>query len=152
MAPTLPTKTKYVATSDVTPTVTAKRYSKKEIASMAHCICGEAEGESLLGQIAVGNVIMNRASSWGMSITQVIYQRGQFDGMKSKRKVTDKCRRAAMQVLYYDVMAVPENVLFFANESISTDSKWIKYIRQFHYKTIGNHQFYEQPGKRTRKS
>ena len=47
---------------------------------LARLINGEARGESYLGQVAVGAVIMNRvkSSSFPNSIAGVIYQRGAF--------------------------------------------------------------------------
>ena len=50
---------------------------------LAHLIYGEARGESYIGQVAVGAVIMNRVKSslFPNTISGVIYQRGAFDAV-----------------------------------------------------------------------
>ena len=50
---------------------------------LAHLIYGEARGESYIGQVAVGAVIMNRvkSSSFPNTIAGVIYQKGAFDAV-----------------------------------------------------------------------
>ena len=50
---------------------------------LAHLIYGEARGESYVGQVAVGAVIMNRVKSslFPNTISGVIYQRGAFDAV-----------------------------------------------------------------------
>ena len=50
---------------------------------LAHLIYGEARGESYIGQVAVGAVIMNRVknSSFPNTISGVIYQKGAFDAV-----------------------------------------------------------------------
>ena len=50
---------------------------------LAHLIYGEARGESYIGQVAVGAVIMNRVKSsvFPNTIAGVIYQKGAFDAV-----------------------------------------------------------------------
>ena len=50
---------------------------------LAHLIYGEARGESYVGQVAVGAVIMNRVKSslFPNTISGVIYQKGAFDAV-----------------------------------------------------------------------
>ena len=50
---------------------------------LAHLIYGEARGESYIGQVAVGAVIMNRVRSslFPNTIAGVIYQKGAFDAV-----------------------------------------------------------------------
>lgn len=133
----------YVANSDVTAVVTAKRYSQEELTHMERCICGEAEGEPYEGMIAVGSVVMNRVKNKNSDIITIVNAKRQFDGISSKRKITDKCKKAAREVLFGDKRNVPENVLYFANEKIATDSKWISFIKKYTWKTIGRHTFYK---------
>jgi spore germination cell wall hydrolase CwlJ-like protein len=53
---------------------------KEALWILAQTIFGEARGEPLLGQYAVGHVVLNRASDprWGRSIAAVCLQRYQF--------------------------------------------------------------------------
>ena len=50
---------------------------------LSHLIYGEARGESYVGQVAVGAVIMNRVKSslFPNTISGVIYQKGAFDAV-----------------------------------------------------------------------
>lgn len=58
--------------------------SEEDIYLMASCLMMEANG-TYEGQLAVGNVIVNRVQSghWGDSISDVIYAAGQFPGATS---------------------------------------------------------------------
>lgn len=70
---------------------------------IARMIAAEARGESYIGQVAIGAVIMNRVRhpSFPNTITGVIYQRGAFtaidDGQFYSVSVTDSNRRAAVE-------------------------------------------------------
>ena len=57
--------------------------SSNNVNLLAHLIYGEARGESYIGQVAVGAVIMNRvkSSSFPNTISGVIYQKGAFDAV-----------------------------------------------------------------------
>ncbi len=57
------------------------KYSQEEYLMLARIIHGEARGQSYRGQVAVGNVIMNRVlcrGAWPNSITAVVSAPGQF--------------------------------------------------------------------------
>ena len=57
--------------------------SSSNVNLLSHLIYGEARGESYIGQVAVGAVIMNRVKSslFPNTISGVIYQKGAFDAV-----------------------------------------------------------------------
>ena len=67
--------------------VTAKRktYTEAEKILLAKIIYAESPHEPYEGKLGVGNVVVNRANRKNISIREVIFQRGQFDGVRSKR-------------------------------------------------------------------
>ena len=58
------------------------RYNESDVTVMAKTIWAEARGECLLGQLAVGRVILNRLKSpkvwWGNTIAGICYKDWQF--------------------------------------------------------------------------
>ncbi len=86
--------------------VNAETSEAELLAALIYC---EAGGESYAGQVAVGSVVVNRVNStyFPGSITDVIYQSGQFSPVASGKLAlvlangltTDSCRNAANQVI-----------------------------------------------------
>ena len=94
-------------TPDTSGTPISAQASEAELlAALIYC---EAGGESYAGQVAVGSVVVNRVNStyFPGSITDVIYQSGQFSPVASGKLAlvlangltTDSCRNAANQVI-----------------------------------------------------
>lgn len=110
---------------------------------LARLINGEARGESYLGQVAVGAVVLNRveSSEFPNTISGVIYQKGQFscitDGNFNKAIDKDSTvYKAATEVMNG---ADPTNgALFFYNPK-TAKSKWLFSLKTV--TTIGNHRF-----------
>lgn len=119
--------------------------------SQAECLAGavyfEAKGESLEGQLAVADVVVNRAHSGGRfpsSVCSVVFQPGQFsfvrgngfppiarDGLAWKRAV------AIAHIALGDMWdSKAETALFFHAARVSPN--W----RKTRVATIGNHVFY----------
>lgn len=122
--------TLYIAETMKEVVVTAKRYTKKEIQAAEKCACGEAEGEGLLGQILVVNVIQNRMERRDRSLLQVVYRKDQFDGMKSKRPVTDSCKKAVRMALYEDIRLIPKDIVYFHNPGTATNKKHVNWLER----------------------
>ena len=86
--------------------ISAQASEAELLAALIYC---EAGGESYAGQVAVGSVVVNRVNStyFPSSITDVIYQSGQFSPVASGKLAlvlangltTDSCRNAANQVI-----------------------------------------------------
>lgn len=114
-----------------------------DVVLLAKLINGEAPYESYEGQLAVASVVVNRMIYSGKDLTSVVFQPGQFDGVKSKRfkTWTREQYRIAYKALVARQTNLPESVLFFHNKKASTDTKWVKSLRKYEYKIIGGHTF-----------
>ena len=64
-------------------------YSPEDFDKAVRTVWGEARGEPEDGQRAVASVILNRARSAGMSPTDVVLAKGQFEPWGSKRAQLD---------------------------------------------------------------
>ena len=83
--------------------------SRQEYDLLAALIQCEAGGESYIGQVAVGNVVMNRveSSNHPNTISEVIYAAGQFSPVRngslsrtlSSGNISASCRQAALEAI-----------------------------------------------------
>lgn len=128
------------------PPHASKFYRDDEVLWLSRIISAESRGEPLLGQIAVGSVVLNRVASsqYPNTIYSVIFDRRygvQFspiiDG-SIYNTPTYNCVLAAKICL--EGVRVGEGALFFLRPSTSS-SLWIPTTRKFLY-SIGNHDFY----------
>ena len=76
------------------------KYSQNDIELLAKLIAAEARGESYVGQVAVGAVVLNRVahSSFPDTIAGVIYQKGAFSCVNDSNwsvSATETSRKAA---------------------------------------------------------
>lgn len=108
---------------------------------LACLINGEARGESYIGQVAVGAVVLNRvkSSSFPNTIPEVIYQSGQFDAVTDGQInliPTESCLNAARDAMNgWDPTC---GSLYYWNPD-KTKNNWIKNLAIS--LTIGNHNF-----------
>jgi N-acetylmuramoyl-L-alanine amidase len=123
-----------------------KFYREDEVFWLARIIHAESNGEPLLGQIAVGSVVMNRVKSayYPNTIYGVIFDRKygvQFSPILNGtiyNTPSYSARLAAKICLEgYDVT---DGTFFFLNTRLATSS-WIPRTREYAF-TIGNHDFY----------
>lgn len=123
-----------------------KFYRSDEVFWLARIIHAESRGEALLGQIAVGNVVLNRVRSayYPNTIYGVIFDRKygvQFspviDGTIYNTPGYNATLAAKICLEGYDVS---EGAFFFLNVALATSS-WIPRNREYAF-TIGNHDFY----------
>lgn len=121
-------------------------YNSDDLYWLSRIISAEAAGESLLGQIAVGNVVMNRVASrsYPNTIYGVIFDRKggtQFSpvslGTIYKTPTASSVMAAKICLEGY---SISEDILFFMNPRIAT-SNWISKNRPYAF-SIGNHDFY----------
>jgi N-acetylmuramoyl-L-alanine amidase len=130
--------------SDLTPG--DEFYNPDDLNWLSRIISAEAKGEITDGQIAVGNVVLNRRAhaKYPDTIYDVIFDRRgavQFSPVASgtiKDKPTERSVIAAKLAL--DGANIVEDSMFFLNENQVTDS-WIKRNCVF-VTTVGNHSFY----------
>ena len=132
----------------VTPLAPAKSYYREdEVFWLARIITAEAGGESLIGQIAVGNVIMNRVSSrlYPNTIYGVIFDRKygvQFSPVLDGRIYNTPTYNATLAAkICLEGVRLSEDAMFFLNPR-TAESSWIVNSREYAY-TIGGHDFYK---------
>ena len=116
-------------------------YSSSEYDLLARIISAEARGESYLGQVAVGAVILNRIEhpSFPDTISGVIYQKGAFSCLNDGQfyeSVADSAYSAARDAI--NGLDPSGGAIYYYNPSTAT-SKWI-FSRPV-ITTIGNHRF-----------
>ena len=122
-------------------------YDTDDLYWLSRIISAEASGESLLGQIAVGNVVLNRVKSrqYPNTVYGVIFDRvggTQFTpvaiGTIYKTPTESSVIAAKICLEGY---SISKDILFFMNPRIATNN-WIAKNRPFAFK-IGNHSFYK---------
>ena len=115
--------------------------SSNDVALLARLISGEARGESYIGQVAVGAVVLNRVEhpAFPKTISGVIYQSGAFTCLSDgefNEPVADSAYRAARDALNgWDPSG---GAIYYFNPATAT-SKWI-WSRPL-IVVIGNHHF-----------
>ena len=121
-------------------------YNSTDLYWLSRIISAEAKGEPFAGQIAVGNVVMNRvrSSQFPNTVKGVIFDTKygtQFSPVASGtiyQTPTASAIRAAKICL--EGYSLSTQMIYFYNPSIATSS-WIGRTRPY-IMTIGNHKFY----------
>lgn len=104
--------------------------TEEEFEWFAKLVSAESRGESLEGQIAVANVVLNRVSSplFPNTIMEVIFQKGQFcpvrNGSIHKEPTEQSIQAVEMALRGHRV--VPEDVLYFYAPSMVSQKNWIR--------------------------
>lgn len=116
-------------------------YSSQDIALLARLIYGEARGESYVGQVAVGAVVLNRikSPSFPNTMSGVIYQRYAFTAVNDGQinlTPNETAKKAAMDAL--NGWDPSYGAIYYYNPKTATSS-WI-FSRQTTV-IIGNHVF-----------
>ena len=130
-----------MSTSSSNNTSGAGNYSDADINLLARLIYGEARGESYVGQVAVGAVVMNRikSPSFPNTMSGVIYQSYAFtavDDGQINLTPNDTARKAAQDAM--NGWDPTYGALYYYNPATATSS-WI-FSRQTTV-TIGRHVF-----------
>ena len=117
------------------------QYSDADINLLARLIYGEARGESYVGQVAVGAVVMNRikSSSFPNTMSGVIYQRYAFTAVNDGQiNLTPNAtaRKAAQDAM--NGWDPTYGAIYYYNPKIAT-SQWI--FSRSTTVAIGNHVF-----------
>ena len=112
--------------------------SRQEYEHLAALIQCEAGGESYIGQVAVGNVVMNRVESANHpdTISEVIYAAGQFSPVRngslsrtlSSGNISGSCKQAALEAI--------------AGSEPVGDKLYFRRVNGRSGQVIGNHVFY----------
>ena len=141
------TRTVVLTSTGKTLRSAASYYDSNDLYWLSRIISAEASGESLYGQIAVGNVVLNRVASkqYPNTVYGVIFDRvggTQFSpvSMGTIYKAPTASAVIAAKICL-DGYSISDDILFFMNPRIAT-SNWISKNRPFAF-TIGNHDFYK---------
>lgn len=129
------------------PVLTAQQvYNEEDIYWLSRIIHAESEGESLVGQIAVGNVVLNRvrSSDYPNNIHDVIFDTNygvQFEPTQNGTINNTPSDRAIIAAkICLEGYSTAGECLYFLNIK-TAQSLWITNNRNY-YSTIGNHSFY----------
>lgn len=123
-----------------------KFYNADDLYWLSRIISAEAKGEGLYGQIAVGNVVLNRkaSSSYPNTIYGVIFDRKygtQFSPVSfGTIYQTPTASSIIAAKICLEGYSISDEILFFMNPKIATNN-WIAQNRTFEFR-IGNHYFY----------
>jgi len=121
--------------------------ASRECAKMAEALVYEARGESLMGAVAVGYVIVERTKNptrWPKTVRGVISQKDQFSYIGKRQKVKPKpedWERAyitSYQILHGEV----KNPIGQSDHyhTLKVRPKWAKKMQ--YVATVGSHKFY----------
>jgi N-acetylmuramoyl-L-alanine amidase len=121
-------------------------YNQDDLYWLSRIISAESRGEPLLGQIAVGNVVLNRVKSpsYPNTVYGVIFDRKHGTQFSPVALGTIYNKPSASSVIAAKIClegySLSNSALFFLNPRIATNN-WIVKNRQFAFR-IGNHDFY----------
>lgn len=118
-----------------------ENYTSADYQLLARIISAEARGESYLGQVAVGAVVLNRIEhpSFPDTLSEVVYQKGAFSCLNDGQfyeEISDSAYNAARDVL--GGLDPTGDAIYYYNPKKAT-SKWI-FSRPV-ITVIGNHTF-----------
>lgn len=121
-------------------------YDNDSVYWLSRIIHAEASGESLLGKVAVGSVVLNRVKSpeFPNTIYSVIFDRKNGVQFTPTANGAINCTPSDESIiaakLCLDGATISEKALFFVNEALA-QSSWVSDNRKF-IVTVGNHKFY----------
>lgn len=133
----------------------AKSHEQREVNCMATAIFYEAQGEPYRGQIAVGDVIINRMRSglYPRTVCGVIEERGQFQWVHNrklrKNRVYSQKRHHRIHTLADKLYKqyktgkrkdITKGALFFSSNGVRPAARAVKGLK------IGRHQFFTLRG------
>lgn len=137
----------YVSSGDVTAVPSASSvYNETDLYWLSRIISAEARGEPLEGQIAVGNVVLNRvrSSEFPNTVKGVIFDKIygiQFSPVANGSIYNTPTESAVLAAkICLEGYTFSTRALYFYNPAIATSS-WIGRTRPY-IMTIGNHAFY----------
>lgn len=122
-------------------------YNANDVYWLSRIISAESAGEPFLGQIAVGNVVMNRVAhpSYPNTIYGVIFDRKHGTQFSPVPMGTIYNKPSESSVIAAKIClegyTLSDEILFFFNPRIAT-SNWISKNRPYAF-TIANHDFYK---------
>ncbi len=137
------TQTVHITGGGQMPQDGSSYYDTDTLYWLSRVISAESQGEPLLGQIAVGNVVLNRLDSpiFPNSLYDVIFQPGQFEPVENGTIYHDPYYLSVIAAkLCLEGAQVVGNCMYFFAPALSPGT-WIVNNRTY-YTTIGCHRFY----------
>lgn len=133
-------------------------FSTEDFTYMCKLLNAACQNESFIGQLAVGQIVINRQKHYRsrgleMSIKGVIFRPGQFDEIRSRyfhkslKEIPDTVKRAALLALL-GRKVIPDEYIFYLNPDLSTDTKWVKALEKHESVRIGLHVFFHRKKKK----
>jgi N-acetylmuramoyl-L-alanine amidase len=110
---------------------------------LSRIISAESKGEPLRGQLAVGNVVLNRVRhrSYPNTIYGVIFERWQFTpAMNGTIYESPSWLSTIAAKMCLEGYSISNEILFFCNPRTS-ESSWVVNNRPYAF-TLGRHAFY----------
>lgn len=117
--------------TEIVEVAEAQKLAEADAEMVARLVWMEARGECYEGKKAVAQVVYNRASLWGMSISEVCEQKGQFADWH-KGKIDEECYNATIDA-FYDCDSLG-NATHFSSNGVSWGKEQVA--------EIGGHKFY----------
>jgi spore germination cell wall hydrolase CwlJ-like protein len=132
-----------VVLAAITSPLFATNTASRDERCLAEVVYREANGEPLLGKIAVAQVVLNRTNhqDFPSTICKVVFEKNQFSwtkGWNGRFKYNQQSLQAARLVITGDFQLEDFNALWFHNKSVKP--KWSKKLKLV--KKIKNHYFY----------
>lgn len=121
-------------------------YTEEDFYWLSRVISAESQGESLYGQIAVGNVVLNRVASpeFPDTIKSVVFDTKnavQFEPTSNGTIYNEPTAQSVLAAhLVLSGTSAIGDCMYFFNPSLS-EGKWIRENRTY-FTTIGCHRFY----------
>lgn len=140
-------RTVVLRSTEKTLTPASAYYDSDDLYWLSRIISAESAGESLYGQIAVGNVVLNRVASrqFPNTVYGVIFDRVGGTQFSPVAMGTIYRAPAISSVIAAKIClegySISSEILFFMNPRIATNN-WISKNRPFAFR-IGNHDFYK---------
>lgn len=122
-------------------------YNDTDLYWLSRIISAESKGESLLGKIAVGNVVLNRKASpsYPNTVYGVVFDRKhgtQFSPVSYGTIYNNPTAESVIAAkICLEGYSLSDEILFFVNPKYAT-SNWIANNRPFAFR-IGNHYFFK---------
>ncbi len=120
-----------------------KYYNKTDLYWLSRIISAESRGEPLIGQIAVGSVVLNRVDSkkFPNTIYKVIFDGSQFSpAVSGSVYKTPHAKSVIAAKIVLEGYRISDNILFF--HSIKTPSKYAGFVNTEYEMVVGRQFFY----------
>lgn len=125
-------------------------YSDKDLFWLSRIINAEARGESFIGKLAVGTVVMNRVASsrYPNTVYSVVFDRGQFTPAMTGSVNMAPCEDAVIAArIVLDGYRISDDILFF-HSIMGYHHLFRDFVETETEMVIGNHYFYTYYNKR----